>query len=1220
MKMATKRYLSWLLFACLIVALIPVAGLAEGPSTDVRVYRATPLDPLRSGSYGPSTKYTVSVNDTTVPAIKYDSNGQAHMDVTRFATEDPTPEIKITMQGTTTINTVEVYPKWFYPQSALQISADRKTLTFNMSPKLRYCIVAVNGTAIGATGKPYLTIISDKPEDPAAIPDKGAPNVLDFKAFSDQYLLDNPITDTVGQQCRLGGTIQDYSNNDNTLYTWTHRAGNFVNYTNNQVQFPDKRARQPYDVSDALQAALEKIKNDPALDTLYFPDGVYFWSGLRVHGWNGDAAQGGKPLHIYTEEGVLMQNRMQECRESNEPAIYFKDSSYITVSGRGIIDGLGAYTHGGRDNKDARNSPHQGGSMLRDCQFITFNDTYVRDVKQWNWECHNVEDIFYNNIKGLSPYNHSWVDGLDLTSGKRVYVDGAITLGNDDHFAAGHYNPSDEFPRRIISENRTAEMTGEVMAAAYYYNRDRLLWDTKDTEDMFISNTLHYSLNIANGIRLGHNTIGANAAVNGTYGRRMKNYVFDNFHSVAHNGTGARLQNGNLSSRPMYESFVIKNSSFNATNAMLDIMTATTGNHIMTNVRVENCNFYTTTGTVPAATFTFRNITNLSIHNMYINGVLQRVSPSGVSRSGVTNYSFTFDGNTPPIFTSPVPSTIAGLTNNPVAFTVSAVDTDPGDEVMRLEAVASTMPAGATFDPATGAFFWMPPETAAGSIVNIRFLAYDKDAVAGNDFPGEYTVTINVASSGIGIGTTITCSEDAHLQTWNTEKTQNYGGMSFLRVRVALTPNATNGFLNEKFNNTSTSNTTDIKLTLLKFNISSLTLGAHDKVELQLTYLGRRGSSGTPTTNSIRVANFGNTTWNQGTRTGAAPATGDVTWNSIQPTLAGFNFTTANTKTSQVFDASFSAGSNPPTGTAIDGTRVIVDVTDFVRDAKAAGQTNLNLALNAVSGVATDAAELYFVSREGAGVSGAGGTRLTAANTGMAPQLIVTSSAAASITGPASLRLEIGYGETYSGYFTVRGGNTPLAVSVAGSDKVTWDAATNRLKIAEGLAGGAYPLTVTVTDSEGMTASHVFTLHVVDKAGLAAAIEDFGTKNQALYTPASWNAAVAACAAAEIAFADPNILQAGVDAAAKALNDAIDALLIFNIGSQPVSVVLRKGASYQININTNSPGTVVYLSSNANATVSPTGLVTAARTGSAVITVIDVLAQDYFTITINITS
>ncbi|MCL2748314.1 MAG: hypothetical protein FWE59_06640, partial [Oscillospiraceae bacterium] len=326
------------------------------------------------------------------------------------------------------------------------------------------------------------------------------------------------------------------------------------------------------------------------------------------------------------------------------------------------------------------------------------------------------------------------------------------------------------------------------------------------------------------------------------------------------------------------------------------------------------------------------------------------------------------------------------------------------------------------------------------------------------------------------------------------------------------------------------------------------------------------------------------------------------------------------TKTSQVFDASFSAGSNPPTGTAIDGTRVIVDVTDFVRDAKAAGQTNLNLALNAVSGVATDAAELYFVSREGAGVSGAGGTRLTAANTGMAPQLIVTSSAAASITGPASLRLEIGYGETYSGYFTVRGGNTPLAVSVAGSDKVTWDAATNRLKIAEGLAGGAYPLTVTVTDSEGMTASHVFTLHVVDKAGLAAAIEDFGTKNQALYTPASWNAAVAACAAAEIAFADPNILQAGVDAAAKALNDAIDALLIFNIGSQPVSVVLRKGASYQININTNSPGTVVYLSSNANATVSPTGLVTAARTGSAVITVIDVLAQDYFTITINITS
>ena len=35
--------------------------------------------------------------------------------------------------------------------------------------------------------------------------------------------------------------------------------------------------------------------------------------------------------------------------------------------------------------------------MVVRSQDITFNDTYVRDVKQWNWECHTVKNITYNN-------------------------------------------------------------------------------------------------------------------------------------------------------------------------------------------------------------------------------------------------------------------------------------------------------------------------------------------------------------------------------------------------------------------------------------------------------------------------------------------------------------------------------------------------------------------------------------------------------------------------------------------------------------------------------------------------------------------------------------------------------------------------------------------------------------------------------------------------------
>ena len=92
--------------------------------------------------------------------------------------------------------------------------------------------------------------------------------------------------------------------------------------------------------------------------------------------------------------------------------------------------------------------------MVVRSQNITFNDTYVRDVKQWNWECHTVKNINYNNIKGLSPFQHSWVDGLDLTSGQGIHLNGAITMGNDDTFASGHYNPSNEFPQRRLKDER----------------------------------------------------------------------------------------------------------------------------------------------------------------------------------------------------------------------------------------------------------------------------------------------------------------------------------------------------------------------------------------------------------------------------------------------------------------------------------------------------------------------------------------------------------------------------------------------------------------------------------------------------------------------------------------------------------------------------------------------------------------------------------------------
>ena len=39
----------------------------------------------------------------------------------------------------------------------------------------------------------------------------------------------------------------------------------------------------------------------------------------------------------------MLVNRLQECTQAMEPAIGIWDSSNITISGRGIIDGQGTY-------------------------------------------------------------------------------------------------------------------------------------------------------------------------------------------------------------------------------------------------------------------------------------------------------------------------------------------------------------------------------------------------------------------------------------------------------------------------------------------------------------------------------------------------------------------------------------------------------------------------------------------------------------------------------------------------------------------------------------------------------------------------------------------------------------------------------------------------------------------------------------------------------------
>ena len=1098
-----RKALAVLLSAAMLMSVAPCAVYAaqEPDGGTVHVYAPTGDDPATEENESPdtlSTKYQVSVNETEVPAIKYNAQGQTDMDIARFASDSRTPQFEITLLNNETIQNVQVYPERYYPQEALTVSEDKKTVRFRMSDKLAYAIVYINGTPANQAGKPYLTLINDPLEDEAAKPKADDPNVLNFKEFSEQYLLENPITDTVGEVCREAGQVQDYSNNNGTLYTLNYDTGYFVDYDAKPVSFPNKRARLKNDVSDALQAALEEIKNTPELDTLYIPAGTYIWSGLRILNWNGDVNQGGKPLTIYTEEGALLENRRQECKEAIEPAILISQSSYVTVSGRGIFDGKG-FLHSVSDTKNARETPHQGGSMLFYSNNITFNDTYVRDAKQWNWECHTVEDIYYNNIKGLSPYNHAWVDGLDLTSGKNVYVNGAITLGNDDCFASGHYNPSDEFPRRSISENRFTETIG---AAAYYYNKDRLNWDTENSENIVVTNSMHWTRNIANGIRTGHNT----------WGKKLLSYTFDNFNPMNYPGTGIRIQNANMNSYPDYKQITVKNSSFTSSGSgdWASVPTSTR-DLVIPQVTLDNCWF-----TNPNAMGTFQSITDFTVNNLYIGGELVQYSnQSNMRTSNIGTFTFTANGkdvveNSIPRFVSPGFNACKAYSNNPLSFKVEARDEDEGD-IVTLEAEESTLPEGAVFNVQTGVFFWKPAAEEVGNEYTVTFKAYDNGARDGVYDPAVLNVKITVASSE---NTTqdYYVSEDTTLQTWKTEKTQNFGTTLFLTTRLI---NNSSGPLGEKYNNTSTGATDDGKLSLLKFDLSTIKehKDSFREANLVLTYLGNRSASGT---NTLKVAVAGSE-WQE---------TG-VTFND-KPTIVTDG--EGAVKQSASFDVgTVQTDKNNPYRN-IDGRKITIDITDFVKAALDNNQDSLSLAVNEAK-----SQELYFATREGAA---------NQRKPELAPVISLTIPTEIEVEGPDSMTLPEGYKAVSSDSFFLKGVQPITMTKLSGDDKITWNSETYCLDIAEGLAPGEYPVVLEAANADGQKAQHTFTLTVeLGKSGLQALYDENKDREQKGYTDETWQALQSALGFAKEVLEAPSPTQEQLKEALSRLQAALDGLI-----------------------------------------------------------------------------
>ncbi|MCI8859784.1 MAG: family 43 glycosylhydrolase [Lachnospiraceae bacterium] len=904
----THVLLSLLLSAAMVLGnfmpLLPKdVQMVEASGGEIHVYESTPGDVA-------STKYTLTANGTAVPVVKYSANGN-NFDIARFSSADATPEYSVQVEET--IHQVTVYPERYYPKENIQISEDKHSVTFTMSDQLRYAFVMINGGPTDQAGKPYLAIINDPPETDK--PDISAANVLNAKEFMENYLQEHP--NSGAQEAEPAGTTSG-----GTAY----EAGELVENTATQVRFPNKRRMTEDDVTYALQAALDEIyREGSAYDTLYFPAGVYVCSGLEIRG------RKGKPVTIYMEEGALMKNRLQECMQAMEPAIGIWDSQNITISGRGIFDGNGVENYR-KDRHDAKDSCHQGGVMIVRSSNIVFNDTYVRDAKQWNWESHGSKNCTLNNIKGLTPYNQPWVDGLDMASAQDLTINGALTLGNDDNFASGHYNPSDGFLNTVPGFDQ--------------YNSDCLAWDTEDSFNVSVSNTLGWSFSGGNGIRLGHDS----------YSHTMRNYTFENVNTMnfTGGGNGITVQNGTGNNRPYpkYEELTFRNCSFDTTRVGTNFnINGLDADNQIAAVTLENCWF----SNGEAGSYV-NQVTNLTIKNHYVGG--QRVTVSSQAKlttTGVGTIDHDWTENQAPVFTLPSDSELTAKTGEELSLRVNATDGDGETPVLAVK--EGTLPEGAVFDAASGNFNWTPQESQVGKHV-IVFTATDAHETT------EKSIEIQVKSSKYK-AVSVTAIEDATVKSWKTEKTKNYGGLDYIRtMRMgdALSDDSSVGIFGEAAGNDANDDR-DSKISFLSFDAAKLRTmqNTMNKAELVLTYIGRRESSktGEDRLMAVRVSDE----WKET----------ELKWSNL-PTLD-----TTSVKTSESFpidknNVVMAQDEKYNTSQGIDGTKVTIDVTEWVQNLDPTAKT-LSLAVCEEKGI-----ELAFVSREGV-------SNMTNAAADMAPSL-----------------------------------------------------------------------------------------------------------------------------------------------------------------------------------------------------------------------------------------
>ena len=194
----------------------------------------------------------------------------------------------------------------------------------------------------------------------------------------------------------------------------------------------------------ALQALIDRVSRDPALDTLHFPPGLYrsgtlfLRDDVRLHLAKGAVLWGSDDVRDFPAQ----PDSANPDRERH--SFLFADRVRgASITGLGVIDGNG---------KSLKNQGLSATLLrIQDSADMAVDGPMLRDPANWNTHIIGSENVTFRNVKVINniPYvNWLNTDGINPDCSRHVLIENSLMHCGDDSFAVKGSVFTDRFQKK----------------------------------------------------------------------------------------------------------------------------------------------------------------------------------------------------------------------------------------------------------------------------------------------------------------------------------------------------------------------------------------------------------------------------------------------------------------------------------------------------------------------------------------------------------------------------------------------------------------------------------------------------------------------------------------------------------------------------------------------------------------------------------------------------